>query len=101
MERDKREKREERESKNFEINFNIFYVINVKYKEISWRVRKEKEKSNFQKHRVNSCLKMFPTFSMQKNIFVKWKIVGQRKKMPLSKEGEHDPLKTFRILLVI
>ena len=35
----KREKRT-----NFEINFNIFCVINVKYKEISWRVRKKKKR---------------------------------------------------------
>ena len=38
MERVKREKEREREK---------FYVINVKYKEISWRVRGEEEKSNF------------------------------------------------------
>ena len=31
---------------------------NVKDKEISWRVRREK-KSNFWKHRVNSCLKTY------------------------------------------
>ena len=39
-----------------------FCVINVKYKEISWRVRrkekkKKKKKSNFQKHRVKLVLK--------------------------------------------
>ena len=37
---------------------NVFCVINVKYKEISWRVKEEqKENSNFKKHRDNSCLK--------------------------------------------
>ena len=34
-----------------------FCVINVKYKEISWRVRKKKKKSNFQKQRVKLVLK--------------------------------------------
>ena len=42
MERVKREREREREREKF-------YVINVKYKEISWRVREERgeEKSNF------------------------------------------------------
>ena len=38
-----------------------FCVINVKYKEISWRVRRKekKKKSNFQKHRVKLVLKKY------------------------------------------
>ena len=39
--------KEERERREIILNFKIFCVTNVKYKEISWRVRKEKEKSNF------------------------------------------------------
>ena len=47
MEREKKE----RERREIILNFKIFCVINVKYKEISWRVRrrrrKEEKKSNF------------------------------------------------------
>ena len=43
MEREKKE----RERREIILNFKIFCVINVKYKEISWRVRKKEEKSNF------------------------------------------------------
>ena len=45
-----RERESERERREIILNFKIFCVINVKYKEISWRVRrkeKEEEKSNF------------------------------------------------------
>ena len=45
-----RERERERE-REIILNFKIFCVINVKYKEISWRVRrrrrKEEKKSNF------------------------------------------------------
>ena len=37
-------KREEREKREIILNFKLFCVINVKYEEISWRVRKKKGK---------------------------------------------------------
>ena len=45
MERVKRESKERERERERERE--KFYVINVKYKEIAWRVRGEEEKSNF------------------------------------------------------
>ena len=49
MEREKIERERERERERdgvqeFWIHFNIFCVINVKYNEISWRVRRRRKK---------------------------------------------------------
>ena len=46
MEREKREREREGEQE-FWINFNIFCVINVKYKKIHGGLEEKEEKSNF------------------------------------------------------
>ena len=40
----RKERERERERREIILNFKIFCVINVKYKEISWRVRRRSRK---------------------------------------------------------
>ena len=46
----------EREKREIILNFKMFCVINVKYGGLE--KEEKEEKSNFQKHRVNSCSKI-------------------------------------------